>query len=110
MSDAATLPTTTTTPAPLAPIDFQRLTLGEVAKIEELSGLNLDAIADESSPKGRLLAAMAYVASRRRGAPLSWDDALGLTVEQAGELIGTEPADDVDDVDDDDEGSSPENP
>jgi hypothetical protein len=82
--------TTTTPAAPVrpAPLDFTRLTLGEVAKLEQLSGLSLDRIGDEDAPKGKLLAAMAYVASRRRGAPLEWEMCLDLTVAEANELLG----------------------
>lgn len=71
-----------------APLDFNRLTLGEVAKLEQLAGLSLDRIGDADAPKGKLLAAMAYVASRRRGEALSWDECLELTVADANELLG----------------------
>lgn len=97
---------TTSAPAP-APLDFTRLTLGEIAKLEELTGLSIDRIASADAPKGKLLAAMAYVASRRRGTPLSFDEALGLSIPETNELLGltelTAGADDVDDVDDDEE-------
>lgn len=47
-------------------MDINTLTLGEVAKIEELSGQPLAALSDESAPKGKLMAALAFVIKRRQ--------------------------------------------
>lgn len=48
-----------------APFDVDSLTLGETGKIEELSNLPITAVADDSAPKGKLLAAIIYVVRRR---------------------------------------------
>lgn len=91
-------------------LDISKLTLGEVAKIEELSGQSIAAIGEENSPKGKTLAAMAFVAKRREQlaagetATFTWNEALGLTFEEANALIGIN-ADD-EDQDDVEEGSA----
>lgn len=68
--------------------DIEALTLGEIAKIEDLSGLSIQSIADEDQPKGKSIAALVFVASRRAGDPLKWDQCLGLTMDQANQLLG----------------------
>lgn len=47
-------------------MDINTLTLGEVAKIEELSGQPLAALSDDQAPKGKLMAALAFVIKRRQ--------------------------------------------
>ena len=46
-------------------LNINSLTLGEVAKVEELSGLPFSSIAEDDKPKGLALAALAFVAKRR---------------------------------------------
>lgn len=70
-------------------IDFDSLTLGEVALIEELSGQSIGQIADESTPKGKALAAIAMVTKRRQGDPtFTWNQANALTLDQANAILG----------------------
>lgn len=69
-------------------IDIQKLTLGEVAKIEELSGQSIVTIGEDDSPKGLTLAALAFVAKRREDPSFKWNDALNLTFDQANEQLG----------------------
>lgn len=69
-------------------LDIQRLTLGEVAKIEELSGQSITSIGDDIQPKGNALAAMAFVAKRREDKKFSWNDAQSLTFEEANAILG----------------------
>ncbi|QTX04111.1 hypothetical protein [Agromyces archimandritae] len=80
--------------------DFDSLTLGEVAVIEDLSGQSIATIADTVSPKGKALAAVAMVARRRAGEPaFTFNQAMALTLDQANDLIGLndeEPAEDSD--------------
>jgi hypothetical protein len=68
-------------------LNINSLTLGEVAKVEELSGLPFAAIADEERPKGLALAALAFVAKRRSDPKFTWNDAQGLTMVDFGSLI-----------------------
>jgi hypothetical protein len=77
-------------------LDVSSLTLGEVAKIEELSGASITAIGEDAQPKGKALAAMVFVVSRRGGEALSWNQACALTIEQANTILGVE--DDEDEV------------
>ncbi|MFC8733570.1 hypothetical protein ACFT5B_14165 [Luteimicrobium sp. NPDC057192] len=75
--------------------DVKKLTLGEVAKIEELSGQPITAIGEDEAPKGKTMAAVAFVVKRRQilaaGGKVSeftWNDACSLTFAEASELIG----------------------
>lgn len=69
--------------------DFQKLTTGEIAKVEELSNLSLSELDNDSAPKGKLLAALAFVIKRRTGDPkFKWEDALDLPLDEAQKIIG----------------------
>jgi len=75
--------------------DVKKLTLGEVAKVEELSGQPITAFADDEMPKGKPMAALAFVVKRRqlladgqKVSEFTWNDACGLTFEQATEILG----------------------
>lgn len=69
---------------------FDRLTLGEIAKIEELSGASIAAIGDEETPKGKALAAVAFVVKRRTNPTFTWNEAMGLTLAEAFGVLGIE--------------------
>ena len=69
--------------------DISRLTLGELAKVEELSGQSISQITDAAAPVGKVMAALAYVNKRRHDLTFKWDDALNLTMDEASELLGT---------------------
>lgn len=90
-------------------IDPNTLTLGEIAKIEQLAGASIDVAFDDGQPKGKALAAFSLIAARRSGQPaFTWDDAQSLTMAEAMELLGINTGDDAEDTDDedtDDEGS-----
>lgn len=81
-------------------LDIDTLTLGEIAKVEDLSGQAIGTIAQEDAPKGKALAALCFVASRRQGNPLKFDQCLALTVDEANALLGL-------DEDEDEEGPPP---
>lgn len=72
-------------------LDLTRLTLGEVAKLEDLSGLSLDRIGDTDAPKGKLLAAMVFVSERRKGHAISWPECLNLETPDAMAMLGLDP-------------------
>ena len=77
-------------------LSINTLTLGEVAIVEDLSGLPFAAIADNDKPKGKALAALAFVAKRREDPTFTWNDAQALTMADFGALItmgDDEPAD-----------------
>jgi hypothetical protein len=46
-------------------MDINSLTLGELAKIEELGGASMSTLQDETKPKAKMLAALAFVIKRR---------------------------------------------
>lgn len=69
-------------------MDISKLTLGEVAKVEELSGQSLRGMGDEAQPMGKMLAALAFVFTRRTNPKYTWNDALGLTIDEANAAVG----------------------
>lgn len=69
-------------------IDFNSLTVGEAAKVEELSGQSLDSLAETNTPKVLSMAALAYVWKRRSDKTFSWNDALGLTMTEMRQILG----------------------
>lgn len=70
--------------------DATSLTLGEIAFIEDYSGLPLAELSNESAPKGRLLAGMAYVIMKRDNPKFTIAAAEKLTLKEATALIGTD--------------------
>lgn len=97
--------------------DIQKLTLGELAKVEELAGLSMSALGDDAAPKGLALAALAMVVKRRQqmaeGLPpkFSWNEALGLATDEAMEILGMNIQDadaDADTEDGDTDGDAPD--
>ena len=68
-------------------MDIQNLTLGEIAKVEEVSGRAFADISDETAPKGALMAALALVIKRRENPKFSLEDAQALTMNDITELL-----------------------
>lgn len=88
--------------------DFDTLTLGEVATIEDLSGYGIGAL-NEGTPQGKFLAALYMVAKRRSGDPTyTFNQALGVGIKDAQTFLGL--SDDTDDADEDDETAVPSAP
>lgn len=75
-------------------IDVNKLTLGEIAKVEDLSGLPIAAFENEDKPKGLALAALAFVWHRRSVPAFTWNDALNLPLEDAQKILGITDEDD----------------
>lgn len=57
------------------------LTIGEVAKVEELSGLSAAQFEDNDKPRALLAAAMAYIIRRRDDPKVKFSDLLEMDVE-----------------------------
>lgn len=75
--------------------DVSQLTLGEVAAIEDLSGRSITALESDEAPQGKLMAALVYVIKRRTGSPrYTFNEALGLSLPEAAEIIGLDLDDD----------------
>lgn len=74
------------------PVDIaskiQSLTLGEVAKVEALSGQSVRQFQSDQAPMGKSLAALAFVFRRREQPDFTFDQALELTLDQAMQALG----------------------
>lgn len=68
-------------------MDITNLTLGEISTVEELSGRSLSALSDETAPKGKIMAALAYVLKRRQDPKYTLREAEELTMDQVNELF-----------------------
>lgn len=77
-----------------AVFDPSRFTLGEIAKIEDLSGLSVEQIGETEAPKGKLMAALVFVAKRRQGDPIKWPECLEMDLETAQKIIGLDDSED----------------
>ena len=69
-------------------MNIDNLTLGEVSRIEEISGLPLSAMADEDKPKGKQLAAVAFVLMHREDKTFTMVQAEELTMPEVMKLLG----------------------
>ena len=69
-------------------MDINKLTLGEIAIIEEHAGISIDQA--EEAPKGKLMAAMVYVIKRRTDPKFKFSDAMALTSDEANAILGFE--------------------
>jgi len=81
--------------------DLDQLTLGEVAAIEDLSGVAIGSVS-ESAPQGKFLAALYMVAKRRDGQPtFTFNAALQASMSEAQSFLGFDEAGDGDEADED---------
>lgn len=86
-----------TTTAPK--FDFEQLTLGEVATIEDLSGFGIGAL-NQGTPQGKFLAAIYMVVQRRSGDPtFTFNQALAVPMVEAQKALGFTGDDDEDEAD-----------
>jgi hypothetical protein len=67
---------------------INKLTIGEIAKVEEISGLAISALTDPDKPKGKLMVALAYVIKRRENPKYSMLEAEALSMDEVTELLG----------------------
>lgn len=67
---------------------IEKLTLGEIAQLEELTGLSLSAMSDDAAPKGKFLAGLAWLAKRRQDPTFSYEQAQAMSMEEFGDLLG----------------------
>ncbi|QKY79140.1 tail assembly chaperone [Microbacterium phage Hernandez44] len=78
--------------------DLDQLTLGEVAAIEDLSGVAIGSVS-ESTPQGKFLAALYMVAKRRDGQPtFTFNAALQASMGEAQSFLGFDAPDADDDA------------
>lgn len=78
--------------------DVESLTLGEIAKVEALADMPIGAIGDDTMPKGKALAALAFVVGRRTDRPdMTWTQAQDLTMAEATAILGLDEEDEIED-------------
>ncbi|QGH78531.1 tail assembly chaperone [Microbacterium phage Kaijohn] len=83
------------TETPKKKFDLDQLTLGEVAAIEDLSGVAIGSVS-ESTPQGKFLAALYMVAKRRDGQPtFTFNAALQASMGEAQSFLGFDAAGDA---------------
>ena len=68
-------------------MDIKNLTMGEISKVEELSGLPIGALADDDKPKGKLMAALAFVIKRREDPKFTLEAANNMTMDEINALL-----------------------
>lgn len=68
-------------------MDIKNLTMGEISKVEELSGLPIGALAEDDKPKGKLMAALAFVIKRREDPKFTLEAANNMTMEEITALL-----------------------
>ena len=73
---------------------IERLTVGDIAIVEDLSGQGMAALGDESAPKGKLMAALAYVIKRKQDKGFTFADALDMTMTEVQEVLGLDEVED----------------
>lgn len=69
-------------------MDINKLTLGEIAAVENLAGVGMGVLGDEEAPKGKLLAALVFVVKKRSNSEFTFEDAMNVDMETAMETLG----------------------
>jgi hypothetical protein len=69
-------------------MDYQALTLNEVEEVEKLTGVSIDAIANDGQPKGRVLKVLIWVMKKRENPNYSIEEAGKLTLAEAVAIFG----------------------
>lgn len=73
-------------------MDIKNLTIGEIAKVEELSGLPIGALGEEDKPKGKMMAALAYVIKKREDPKFTLEAANQLTMDEISAMLTADEA------------------
>jgi hypothetical protein len=69
-------------------IGIEDLTMQEIAKAEELSGKPITYLTDDDKPKALITAAVAFVIKRRTDPTFTWNEAVGMSMDQAMAAMG----------------------
>lgn len=70
--------------------DVSKMTLGEIAKVEQIAGISVSLIEHDEAPKGMLLAGLAYVIQKRSDPSYTLARAEALTLEEATDMLDTD--------------------
>jgi len=79
-------------------IDIESWTMKELAELESLSGLSLQAIGEDDSPKARLMIAMTYIAKRREDPSFKYAQAERMTLDEISAFLGMDLTEDPEDA------------
>lgn len=77
-------------------MDIKSLTIGELAKVEELAGQPFGHFGNEDKPQFKLTAALVYVLKKREDAKFTWQNALDMNTDELSAFLGTDEEDDED--------------
>lgn len=69
-------------------MSISELTVGQIAQVEELSGLPFMALTDPATPKGRLYQAVAYVIKHKQDPTFTFEQAGELGMSEINALMG----------------------
>ena len=68
-------------------MNVNKLTLGEIAKVEELSGISINEIGG-NAPQGKAMAALVFVLKRREDLSFTFANAMDLNMDEVNEILG----------------------
>lgn len=68
-------------------MNVKKLTIGEIATVEKISGVSLSQLKDKSTPKAKLMIAMAYVIEKRRNPKVKVADIEDLPMPAVMEIV-----------------------
>ena len=71
-------------------MNVEDLTLGEVEEIEGYAGVPLASLADNTTPSGKLMVAVAWVLKRKENPSFTLQQAKMLTSKELNDLLGAE--------------------
>lgn len=69
-------------------MDISKLTLGEIAQVEEISNTSIGALASDDAPKAKLFTALAFVLKKRENPKFTYSEAEALTFDDVNGLLG----------------------
>lgn len=69
-------------------MNVQTLTMGELAKVEEISGVSINQMGDPETPKARMMIAIAFLTKKREDPSVKLSDIEALTLTDLQALIG----------------------
>lgn len=69
-------------------MDITRLTIGEMAAVEDMSGQPISHFGNEDKPQSKLLAALVTVLKKRDDRNFKFQDALNMTTDELSDFLG----------------------
>jgi len=71
-------------------MNIESLTLGEIAKVEELGKAPMSYLGNDDKPQGLLMAALAFVIKRREDPKFTFADAMNLSSDELASIVGVD--------------------